>query len=40
MNFDFWLSFSPRVQNIVFDDQRGLYNDKASSYVLGMEYNF
>ena len=40
MNFDFWLSFSPRVQNIVFEDQRELYNDKASSYVLGMEYNF
>jgi hypothetical protein len=40
MNFDFWQSFSPRVQNIVFEDQRELYNDKASSYVLGMEYNF
>jgi hypothetical protein len=40
MNFDFWLSFSPRIQNIVFRDQRELYNDKASSYVLGMEYNF
>jgi hypothetical protein len=40
MNFDFWLSFSPRIQNIVFEDQRELYNDKASSFVLGMEYNF
>jgi hypothetical protein len=39
MNVDFWLSFSPRVQNIVFDDQRDLYNDKASSFVLGFEYN-
>ena len=39
MNVDFWLSFSPRVQNIVFDDQRNLYNDKASSFVLGFEYN-
>jgi hypothetical protein len=40
MNFDFWLRYSPRVQNIVFEDERELYNDKASSYVLGMEYNF
>jgi hypothetical protein len=39
MNVDFWLNFTPRVQNIVFDDQRELYNDKASSFVLGFEYN-
>jgi hypothetical protein len=39
MNVDFWLSLSPRNQNIVFDDQRGLYNGKASSFVLGFEYN-
>ena len=40
MNVDFWLSVTPRAQNIVFKDQRELYNDKASSYVLGLEYNF
>ncbi|HET9863098.1 MAG TPA: hypothetical protein VFP37_06615, partial [Steroidobacteraceae bacterium] len=40
MNVDFWLSFSPRVQNIVFEDQRELYNDEASSFVLGLEFNF
>jgi hypothetical protein len=40
MNFDFWLRFQPRVQNIVFEDERELYSDKASSYVFGMEYNF
>jgi hypothetical protein len=40
MNVDFWLSFSPRVQNIVFEDQRELFNDEASSFVLGLEYNF
>ena len=40
MNVDFWLSVTPRAQNIVFKDQRALYNDKASSFVLGMEYNF
>jgi hypothetical protein len=40
MNVDFWLSVTPRAQNIVFKDQRQLYNDKASSYVLGLEYNF
>ena len=40
MNVDFWLSVSPRVQNIVFEDQRALYNDEASSYVLGLEFNF
>ena len=40
MNVDFWLSLTPRAQNIVFKDQRALYNDKASSFVLGMEYNF
>jgi hypothetical protein len=28
------------VQNIVFEDQRALYNDEASSYVLGLEFNF
>jgi hypothetical protein len=39
MNVDFWLSFSPRVQNIVFEDERELYNDKASGFVLGFEYN-
>jgi hypothetical protein len=40
MNFDFWLRVQPRVQNITFADERELYSDKASSYVLGMEYNF
>ena len=40
MNVDFWLSVTPRAQNIVFKDQRALYNDKASSFVLGMEDNF
>lgn len=40
MNVDFWLSFTPRIQNIVFEDERNLYNDRASSFVLGMEYNF
>jgi hypothetical protein len=39
MNVDFWLNFTPRIQNIVFEDQRGLYNDTASSFVLGFEYN-
>jgi hypothetical protein len=52
MNVDFWLSYSPRIQNIVFKDERrqpspddpltsrDLYSGKASSFVLGMEYNF
>ena len=39
MNVNFWLNFSPRIQNIVFEDQRHLYNDEASSFVLGLEYN-
>lgn len=40
MNVDLWLRWSPQIDNIVFKDERNLYTDKASSYSLGMEYNF
>lgn len=40
MNVDFYLRWVPRDDNTVFEDEREKYTDKASSYVLGMEYNF
>ncbi|MGO1500867.1 MAG: hypothetical protein ACTHWH_06240 [Marinobacter sp.] len=40
MNVDFYLRWVPRDDNTVFEDEREKYTDKASSYILGMEYNF
>jgi hypothetical protein len=40
MNVNLWINWMPRNDNIVFKDERQLYNDERSSYVVGMEYNF
>jgi hypothetical protein len=40
MNFSTHLTYNPRVQNRVFDDQRNLYQGSGKSYTLGFEYNF
>jgi len=40
MNFSTHLSFSPRVQNIVFADERQFYQGNGKSWAVGFEYNF
>ena len=40
MNFSTHLTYNPRTQNRVFDDQRNLYQGDGKTFNLGFEYNF
>lgn len=40
MNFSTHLYWTPRVQNIVFKDEKHLYQGKGDSWSVGFEYNF